>query len=143
MHVFVSDGMHEAGAVVSRVYSTPCLPPPINRVVPGMSTGPELPRSRSFTSSPSGPDSLQFIGRNHPVSARPRAGSSRIRASLTSNEPPSVLWFAVQVSGPLHTLGEPTPLHAQPPGLEHAAQALSFLGMVQPCLMTCALLPGK
>src|SRR5215470_7743360 len=143
MHVFVNDGTHEGGAIVSNAYKTPCFPPPIRRVVAGMSVGPELPRSRSFISRPSGPDSLQFAGLNQPVSARPRTGSSRISASLTSKSTPSAVWFAVQVSGPLHTLGEPTPLHAQPPGFEHSAQALPFLGMVQPCLMMCALLPVK
>ena len=86
MQVFVSDGTHDdAGAVVSSRYSTPCFPPPISRVVPGISTGPELPRSRSLTSSPLVPGSSQLAGRNHPVNLSPSAGFNWIRDSFASN----------------------------------------------------------
>ena len=77
--------MTSAGSAVSSKYSTPCFPPPINRVVPGISTGPEPPRSRSLISSPSTPNSSQLAGRNHPVSFRPFAGSNWINDSFTSN----------------------------------------------------------
>src|ERR1700686_1265112 len=73
----LSDVLKCPRLAVLSTYRTPVLPPPAIRLVPGISSGPELERSASLASM-----ALQLLGVNQSTRCRPLAGSSFSALSL-------------------------------------------------------------